>query len=108
MAENSLSMTDVFPSADELLPDNIRRLLNAPILGQIRSRYAILGPKYVTDKITDGRKTNACMFNSSAKDANEEIIDAIFNVCVLAFKGEYRPKLLRDLVKIWTELETLA
>jgi hypothetical protein len=44
------------------------------------------------------------MNKNSAQDAIEEIVDAIFNVMVLRFKGYRTSKLLFDLVMIYNSL----
>lgn len=82
-----INMQMVYPSAEEILPDIMLARVPASLASEIRERYELLGPKYVTDKVhTDGRLINGCMFKSSIQDALEEIVDCCFNVLVWIMK----------------------
>ena len=103
-------MTAVYPDINEILPPTITRRLNASIIEDIKTRYAELGPKYVTEEMhTDGRRINGCMSKDSAQDAIEEVVDAIFNVCIMHLKGRtYLANIiLRKLVEVYEELDAV-
>ena len=95
-----------YPSIEELIPNP--KIISTGLLKMLTERYAELGPKYLTkEKHTDGRFINDCMNKNSAQDAIEEIVDAIFNVMVLRFKGHKTSKLLFDLVMVYNSLLAL-
>ena len=101
-------MDNVYPNAKEILPAHVRRRLPQDLVDDIETRYEELGPKYVgKNKYRDGRLVNQCMEKDSAQDALEEIVDAVFNVCVLGIKGHDIRQLLRDLVAIYNDLQKL-
>ena len=80
-------MNNVYPSTEELMPELIRARLPALLCDEVEERYRTLGEKYVTDIVhEDGRYINGCMYKSSAQDAVEEVIDAVFNTLVWIFK----------------------
>lgn len=98
-------MDNVYPNTDEIMPPAIRRRLSTFVVQDIQDRYAKLGPKYIGPLMhTDGRRINQCMTNNSAQDALEEIVDAIFNVCILNLKGHDVRSLLRDLQDLYDRL----
>lgn len=88
LEEMILNKDSVYPSIEELLPDLLLSRIPASLAEDMQHRYETLGPKYLTDNMSsDGRRINACMFNSSVQDALEEVVDAVFNVCVWIYKG---------------------
>lgn len=104
------SMTDVFPSVKEILPESVRRRLTGEIIQEITERYEKFGPKYIGPlNHPDGRRINMCMLNDSAQDAIEEVVDAIFNVSVLFVKRRsvMQLRMLKKLAEIYDELKTM-
>lgn len=76
-------MNNVYPSINEILPTYLLSRVPSSLVEEIKERYAILGPKYVTEQIySDGRSINGCMLKSSVQDAIEEVVDAVFNTLV--------------------------
>lgn len=83
----TLDPENVYPSLKEILPEVLLTRIPSALAEEISTRYATLGPKYMTDQQhVDGRYINGCMFKSSANDALEEVVDAVFNILVLIFK----------------------
>jgi hypothetical protein len=106
-------MDQVYPSTREIIPDLLLHKLPVSLVNQIEERYNLLGPKYVTEEVhLDGRFINGCMLKSSAQDAIEEVIDAVFNVLVLIFKNSKLGPVIPDelysvlsgLIEIYTAL----
>ncbi len=95
--------SEVYPSIEELFMG--AQWLSAPLRKEIATRYEELGPKYLTDELhTDGRKINGCMQKNSAQDALEEVVDAVFNMLVLRFKGYAVGNILPSLLDAYTRL----
>lgn len=81
------SVQTVYPSIDELLTSELQARVPQSLAEWITERYAVLGPKYLTDDMRfDGRRINACMNKSSVQDALEEVVDSVFNILVWLFK----------------------
>jgi len=95
------SPEQMYPSSDELfcLPS-----LGWHIREQLQQRYAEHGMEYATEEQYDGRVVNACMNTDSAQAALEELVDAVFNLCVLHFKGYRIDHMLAQAQQIWNDL----
>ena len=97
---------EVYPSIDELF--NGANWLSKGLRDEIATRYRELGPKYLTEEeYTDGRKINGCMNKNSAQDALEEVVDAIFNLLVLRFKGYAVSSVMSKLLEVYSQLLAL-
>lgn len=89
-------MNNVYPSVQEIMPPVLLSRIPATLAKDIEERYLTLGEKYLTEELTvDGRRVNACMHNDSVQDAIEEVVDAVFNICVWIFKS-MRPEQIED------------
>lgn len=100
------TLTEMYPSPAELFGE--MNWIGKQLLEELHDRYAIHGPEYLTDKKhADGRPVNACMDANSATDAIEEVVDAIFNVLVLRFKGYAYTTALRQLLSAYTSLRAM-
>lgn len=93
------SQSEVYPSISEILPEKLLGRMPFSLVSDIEERYEKLGGKYLTDELTeDGRRINACMNKNSVQDAIEEVIDAVFNVCVWMLKINKREEIDADAV----------
>ena len=106
----------VYPSIEELMPQEMYGMIPASLAMDIQERYATLGEKYLTEqRHTDGRMINNCMFKDSAQDAIEEVVDAVFNTLVMIFKSrvqdtvpsDYVYTCLKGLMEVYSLLYTL-
>lgn len=106
-----LSIDDVYPNLEELLPEDIQAKIPISLFEEIRNRYETLGVKYMTDtQSDDGRFVNGCMYKSSIQDALEEVVDAVFNCLVWIFKersgqmteGTVSMELIYRLIDVYT------
>lgn len=109
-------MPEMYPSTQELLPDLLLSRIPSSLVDTIEERYNRLGPTYLTDKKhTDNRLINACMFRDSIQDCLEEIVDSVFNILVLIYKGrQYEPRIddnawsvLTGLIEIYSLLQVM-
>ena len=103
--ENSyLDVSNVYPSLKELFGSTSIGLTRS-LATEIEERYKKYGGKYLTGKLhEDGRAINGCMDANSAHDALEEIVDAEFNLLVLAFKGHRVSHLIFKVQELYESL----
>lgn len=99
-------MDEMFPSPEELFGDI--HWIPKDVVDQLRERYAAHGPEYLgPNSMPDGRRINLCMERNSAQDALEEVIDAIFNLLVLRFKGKHYTGPMRNLLSAYSSLKVM-
>lgn len=85
--ENQSLSAKVYPSIDELLPLEMLVIIPDNLAREIIERYETLGPKYLTDNLTeDGRQINGMMYTDRIVNCIEEIVDAVFCIVGQIFK----------------------
>ncbi len=82
----------VWPNIDELLGEYPEtRLIPSILIDRLKDRWAGGAEEYTMNyrEHDDGRAVNDCMDANSWRDAEEEVVDAIFNLLVANFKVKF-------------------
>lgn len=103
MCETLPFMDDIVAGARIPMPTELHQRLQA--------RYQKHGTAYASPTLQDGVPINQCMYADNLQDAEEEVVDAVFNMLVFQLRNSTEPfsgsQVTQHLVQCWEQLQQL-